>query len=198
MSGIILASASAARRGLLERAGLEVTVDPADLDEATIKSELRADRASVERASAHLAEAKAIAVSRRHPAKLVIGADQILENGGEWLDKPADRAIARDQLLRLAGRRHRLVTSAVVVIEGTVHWRITQSARLLMRPFSESFLDHYLDTGGPELLSSVGAYQIEATGIQLFEHIDGDFFTILGLPLLPLLGFLRERRILAS
>jgi septum formation protein len=198
MTAIILASGSAIRRSLLERAGLEVVADPADRDEAVLKAELRADHASVERASLLLAESKAMAVAGRYPGAIVIGADQILECAGAWFDKPRDRAAARDQLLRLAGRRHRLVTSAVAVTDGTVRWRVTESARLLMRPFSEAFLDQYLDRAGEDILASVGAYQIEGLGLQLFEDVDGDFFTILGLPLLPLLRFLREQGLLSS
>ena len=143
-----------------------------------------------------LAELKAQRVTRRHPGALVIGADQMLECEGTWFDKPADRAAARAQLEALSGRVHRLVTCAVVVLDGERLWHRTESATMTMRRLSPEFLDRYLDTAGNEVLSSVGAYQLEGLGAQLFARVEGDFFTVLGLPLLPLLDFLRVRGVL--
>jgi septum formation protein len=185
---IVLASASAARRRMLEQAGLEFTVDPADIDEATLR-EGSADRATV---AAALADIKALAVSARHPGALVVGADQTLHCQAAGFDKPASQAEARVQLLALRGRSHRLVSAVAVAVDGRVEWRHTGIATLVMRDFSEAFLDSYLAAVGDAALSSVGAYQLEGRGVQLFERVDGDHFTVLGLPLLPLLAWLRE------
>ena len=130
-------------------------------------------------------------VSARHTGALVVGADQILDSGGYWFEKPADAEAARAQLKALRGKRHTLVSAAAVVRNGSVVWRATDRAHLTMRDFSDEFLDAYIVTAGAELLQSVGAYRLEGLGAQLFERVEGDFFTILGLPLLPLLGFLR-------
>jgi septum formation protein len=128
----------------------------------------------------------------------VLAADQMLSCDGEWFDKPADRAAAARQLARLSGRTHRLISSAVLSRDGAIVWAATTMAELTMRPLSDAYIDHYLQTAGDVVLNSVGAYQIEALGVQLFESIRGDHFTILGLPLLPLLAFLRDARVLPS
>lgn len=193
---VVLASGSAIRRTLLTNAGVVLTVDPADIDEAALKDRLKSENAPVQTAATELAGAKAQAVSRRHPGTLVIGADQILALGDEWFDKPVSRAAAAQQLERLAGRSHQLISAVAVVENGTELWRTAQSVTLHMRPLSRGFVDTYLEHAGDTVLASVGAYQLEGLGAQLFTAIEGDYFTVLGLPLLPLLAFLRQRGIL--
>ncbi len=190
---LVLASASAIRRSLLENAGLVLVVDAADVDETAIKQRLVAQRVPTQGAAVELAAAKAKAVAARHPGKLVIGADQILEHGGKWFDKPADRSAAAAQLATLAGSSHTLVSAAVVIEDGAEVWRTAQSVTLHMRPLSPAYIDSYLDRVGNAALTSVGGYQLEGLGAQLFTRVDGDYFTVLGLPLLPLLGYLRQR-----
>lgn len=190
---LVLASGSAIRRTLLANAGLAITVDPASIDEGEIKNRMREQNAPAMAIATELASAKARAVSPRHTGKMVIGADQILTLGPQWFDKPVNRAAAAAQLERLAGRPHQLISAVAVVEDGTEIWRTAQSVTLHMRPLDRAFIESYLDLAGPAVLSSVGAYQLEGLGAQLFTAIDGDYFTVLGLPLLPLLGFLRQR-----
>ncbi len=192
---LVLASASAARRQMLAAAGLAVVVDPAGLDEDAIKTEYRDDPG---RCATVLAVAKAGHVSPRHPGCLVIGADQTLDCGGTWLDKPHDAADARRQLASLRGRGHVLHAGVAVIRDGDVLWQHVEAAELTMRDFSDAFLDDYLAALGDQVCAMVGAYALEGLGVQLFERIDGDYFTILGLPLLPLMGFLRDRGVVAS
>jgi len=195
---LVLASASATRARLLRDAAVPFTVEPAVVDEGELREGLAAAGARVEDAATALAELKALRVARgRGDAVLVLGCDQILECEGEWLGKPADLAAARDQLLRLYGRRHRLVTAGVMIRAGSRVWHRVETADLWMRHFSESFLDSYLERAGADVMQSVGAYRIEGPGIQLFARIEGDFFTILGLPLLSLLQALRDQGVLA-
>lgn len=192
MSGpLVLASGSRTRATMLERAGLSAILDAPSVDEEEVKRAGRAEGVPADAVAEALAELKAQRVTRRHPGAFVIGADQMLDCEGHWFDKPADRAGARDQLLALRGKTHQLVSCAVVVRDGQRLWHKVDRARLTMRWFSEAFLDEYLDRAGAEVLHSVGAYQLEGLGAQLFQKVEGDFFTILGLPLLPLLGFLR-------
>lgn len=198
MSGLILASASRARAAMLERAGVPVACEPAGIDEDAVKRRCRAAGASVETTADILAERKAHAVSLRHPGALVLGADQMLECEGVWFDKPEDRARAAAHLVVLRGRTHRLVSAAVIVRDGVRLWETVDSASLVMRSFGDDFLEHYLDTAGAEVLHSVGVYHLEGLGAQLFERVEGDFFTVLGLPLLPVLGFLRQQGILRA
>ncbi len=193
---VVLASASRIRRTLLENAGLDVVADPADIDEGAIKGEMRRQGAAVEAVALKLAIRKAQAAAARHPAAPVIGADQMLDAGGTWFDKPTDRAAAARQLAALAGRTHRLVSATAVIEGGREIWRAADSATLHMRPLSPAFIERYLDQVGPAALGSVGAYQLEGLGAQLFTRIEGDYFTILGLPLLPLLAFLRQHGII--
>lgn len=195
---LVLASASEIRRTVLTNAGVAFTVDPAAVDEDAIKAELRRQGAPTEMAAVELATAKANTVSSRHPGMLVLGADQMLEIGTAWLDKPADRGAARQHLETLSGRRHRLVSGVVVVEDGREVWRYADSVALQMRPLSPAFIESYLDRVGPGVLKSVGAYQLEGLGAQLFERIDGDYFTVLGMPLLPLLAFLRSRGVIPT
>ncbi len=190
---LVLASASAARRMVLLRAGIAGIVDPAHIDEAEVKTALKAEGATAMQAAETLAELKARHVARRHPGALVIGADQILDCEGTWYDKPQDLDQARDHLRALAGKSHSLETAVCVLRDGTRLWHHNARAILRMRDFSDGFLTAYIETVGEHVLASVGAYRLEGSGIQLFETIEGDYFTILGLPLLPLLGFLRAQ-----
>lgn len=195
---VVLASASAARAHLLEAAGIPFVRQAAGVDEDEIKVALRAEGADAGHAAETLAEVKAQRVAPRFPDALVIGADQVLECDGAWFDKPADRAQARAQLRALRGRTHRLASCATVVRGGTLVWHHTAWAELTMRRFTDAFLDDYLNAVGDAVLHSVGAYQVEGLGIQLFSRIEGDWFTILGLPLLPLLDFLRAHGVIAE
>ena len=190
-SPLILASASEARADLLRNAGLAVEIIPARIDEDEVKIALRADGAPARDQADVLAEMKALAVSRSHPGAMVLGADQILDQAGRTFDKPANRAEARDQLLALRGQRHELLSAAVIARDGEPIWRHIGRARLQMRPFTEEFLDDYLDKMGDSVTKTVGGYMLEGLGAQLFARVDGDYFTILGLPLIETLGFLR-------
>jgi septum formation protein len=196
-SPVVLASASRARLELLRRAGLNAHAEPAHVDEEEVKASLRAENAEAAVAAETLSELKAQKVSRRHPQALVIGADQILDCAGEWFDKPPDRRRAAADLRALSGKEHMLVTAVCVVHGGARLWHHRETARLTMRPLSEGFIEAYLDAVGADALGSVGAYQIEGLGAQLFSSVDGDYFSILGLPLLPLLEFLRNHGIMA-
>lgn len=198
MTPLVLASASRIRAELLQRAGLDVACDPAGIDEADVKSRVRRAGGDAEACALALAEAKAARVAPRHRGALVLGADQLMVCGNDWLDKPADLAAARRQLLALRGRRHELVTALALHRDGAVLWRHVERPALVMRDFSEMFLDAYLDRAGAAVLGSVGAYQLEALGVQLFARIEGDYFSILGLPLLPLLATLRGAGALAA
>lgn len=191
VADIVLASASAVRAAILRQAGVRFAVDAAVVDEDEIKRSLRSEGVDTVRAADTLAELKASRVSGRHADALVIGADQILDCDGAWFRKPADLAEARRDLMALRGRSHWQVTSVCVVRNGNLLWHHSNRARLVMRDFSDDFLDQYLAAAGGGILGCVGAYQLEGAGVQLFSEIDGDHFAILGLPLLPLLDFLR-------
>lgn len=188
---VILASGSPVRAELLRRAGVDFEVKTAAVDEAAIRDAMKAEGASVEDTALALAEAKALRVARRHPDALVIGCDQMLEIDGLWLEKPGTPEGARTQLATLSGRAHVLVSSVVVFVNGARAWHATDRARLSLRKLDEAAIEAYLAAAGPDVLACVGCYQIEGIGVRLFEKIDGDHFTILGMPLLPLLGFLR-------
>jgi septum formation protein len=200
MSELVLASTSPFRRRMLEAAGLTFRAVGPDVDESILKRELAAARppAGASEVAATLARAKALEVSARLPSALVLGADQVLAQGGELFDKPGNATIARLQLQRLRGRQHQLHTAAVLAQGGEIVWSRTEIASLTMRAFSDAYLDNYLAEAGPTVCSTVGGYEIEGRGIQLFEHIEGDHFTIIGLPLLPLLAELRHRKIIAT
>ncbi len=188
---LVLASSSAARRTLLEGAGLRFDVQAAAIDEGAIKEAARADGIPPADAAIMLAEAEAERVARRHPEALVIGCDQLLVCEGEWFDKPPDVPAARAHLLRLRSRRHGLVTATVAWRGGQRIWQDVTVPRLTMRDFSDAFLDAYLAAEGQAVCVSVGAYRLEGLGAHLFSRIEGEHSAILGLPLLSLLGFLR-------
>jgi len=188
---IVLASGSATRAAILAGAGIEVLRDPAGINEDEIKRSFRAAGRDAVACATALAETKAVRVSARHTDMLVVGADQMLDCAGTWFDKPRGRGEARAQLLALRGKRHELVSAVAVVKNGAAIWHGVDRPRLTMRAFSERFLDAYLAALGDDALASVGVYQLEGLGVQLFERIEGDYFSILGLPLLPLLDFLR-------
>jgi septum formation protein len=194
---LVLASASAARARLLQGAGIEFVRDPASIDENAIKAAARERNSAVTATATALAEAKAMVVSKRHPGAFAVGADQILECDGEWFDKAADLDDAVKILEMLRNRTHRLVSAVVVVIDGVRVWQNVETARLTMRSFTDSFLRSYMEEMGLGALETVGAYRLEGVGVQLFSRIDGSFFTILGLPLLPLLEFLRHEDVIA-
>ncbi|MEX2648784.1 MAG: Maf family protein [Alphaproteobacteria bacterium] len=191
---IVLASGSPTRAAMLRAVGLAFAVDPPGLDEGEVKRSLAGNGADAPRAAMTLAELKAARVAVRHGGALVIGADQILAYGDRWLDKPLDIVDAAGQLKTLAGHSHELVTAACVVQDGRTAWRRIAVARLTMRPLTGPEIERYLrGRAGRDATKSPGAYQIEGGGATLFESIEGDYFGILGLPLLALLGFLRER-----
>ena len=197
---LVLASQSSSRRMLLTAAGIPVDAHPANLDERAVEARASAQPAaalSPGAAATLLAREKAIAVEHRFRGRLVLGADQTLSLGGERFSKPTDRNAARAQLRALCGHSHELHSAIAFVQHGIVLFEHVGVARLTMRSFSEAFLDRYLDAVGAAT-ASVGAYQIEAIGMQLFERIEGDYFTILGLPLLPALAFLRSIGCLAQ
>ena len=196
---LVLASASAARSAVLDAAGLRFSAEAAAVDEAAIKEGARAEGLSAAEAATVLAEAKAARIARRRRAgedALVIGADQILVCDGRWFDKPVDRAAARAQLLALRGRTHELATALVCFRHGGRVWGHVATPRLAMRAFSDAFLDAYLEAEGDAVLSSVGAYRLEGLGAHLFAAVEGEHAAVLGLPLLPLLGFLRGHGVL--
>jgi septum formation protein len=195
---LFLASASSTRAEILRKAGVPFTAEPAAVDETEMKRALAAEGATPTDAALALAELKARKVAARHPGALVIGADQILECNGVWFDKPPDLDHARAQLKSLRGRAHRLISSVCVVRDGERVWHETDTAELTMRRFSDTFLDSYLQKVGNAVCGWVGAYQIEGLGAQLFSRVRGDHHTILGLPLLPLLAFLREHGVVAA
>lgn len=195
---IVVASASLTRHEMLKRAGLAFTVDPADIDEAAIRETLRTDDEAVSPSDIAevLARTKGETVSVRHPEAVVIAADQVLALGDEIFAKPTDLDEARETLMRLRGRTHQLHSAVVLAQAGAVTWIQVETAHLTMRKFSAGFVSDYLMRAGADVCQSVGAYQLEGLGIQLFEKIEGDYFTILGLPLVSLLAELRQRGVI--
>ena len=196
---IILASQSASRKAMLEAAGVAFTAEAAGVDEESVKAAMIAEGTDGRRLADALAEMKAVKVSRRHPTTLVLGCDStVAAEDGSLIDKAETRAESRAQLQALRGTTHRLTSAAVVALGGEPIWRHVDTARLTMRSFSDAFLDSYLDAEWPAIGGCVGGYRLEGLGAQLFSRIDGDHFTILGLPLLPLLDWLRVRGIVQS
>lgn len=196
MTQLILASGSRTRQKMLADAGVPFTVEVPRVDEEAMKAAMKNEGAKPGDVAEALAELKATRISHKHPDALVVGADQMLACEGLWYDKPHDTEAARAQLRGLRGRTHELVSCAVVVQGGKRIWHHIDSAKLTMRPFSEDFLSEYLEKAGEAVTQSVGGYQIEGVGAQMFTHIRGDYFTILGMPLLPLLDVLRNHGVL--
>lgn len=194
---IILASGSGIRRDIMSAAGLDFTVVTRPVDEAAIKAAMLTEGALPRDIADALAEAKSIRVSRTEPG-LVIGADQIMVMDGQIFDKPVDMGEARTRLLSMRGKKHHLIGAVVICEDGHPVWRHISKTTLSVREFSEDFLDDYLSHEGEAVLKSVGAYRFEGRGAQLFSHVDGDFFSILGLSLLPVLDYLRIRRAISS
>jgi septum formation protein len=197
---LLLASTSRSRRRLLEAAGVPFRVVAANVDEAALKRGLAADGSSASPAAIAqtLAEAKARSASAASGASLVVGADQVLALAGELFDKPGDPVAARAQLVRLRGKPHQLFSGVALARDGGVVWSMVDRATLTMRDFSDAFLDAYLAEVGAHVCQIVGSYEIEGRGVQLFESVQGDHFTIVGLPLIPLLAELRARGVLAA
>jgi septum formation protein len=192
---LILASQSHVRQALLANAGIVFEAIPADIDEREIQH--RSGLSAPGDIALLLARHKALSVSSGYPGKTVLGADQTLALGARLLSKPADRAQAAEQLRALAGGSHELHAAVAVARDGKILFQAVSIARMTMRQLSEAEINSYLDQAGEGVVTSVGAYQLEGLGVHLFERIDGDHFTILGLPLLPLLAFLRGERLLA-
>ncbi|MEM8825361.1 MAG: Maf family protein [Pseudomonadota bacterium] len=196
---LILASTSASRAAILEAAGVPFEARAPHVDEDELKRALRAEGCSARDQADALAEAKAVKTSRNAGDALVLGGDQMLEtDDGETLDKAPDMATLRTQLQSLRGRRHRLISAIVIAEAGRAVWRQVDTATLNVRAFSDDWLDAYLAAEGNILLWGVGGYRIEARGVQLFDRIIGDQFTIRGLPLLPLLAYLRTRGLIEA
>lgn len=193
---IILASTSPFRRQLLENAGLKVEPVAPEVDERAVEEALEGSDVNPEDVAQILAEAKAVEVSERYPDRWIIGGDQTLSLGDEVFHKPKDMEGARRHLLALSGKTHQLNSGVVLARNGETVWRQVSIARMTMRPLDPAFIGRHLARVGDVALKSVGAYQVEGEGIQLFEKIDGDYFTIVGLPLLPLLAKLRELKVI--
>ena len=194
---IILASQSPARRQILENAGIEIDCMPARIDEQRIKQAAIELEQDADSAALELAIAKAGAISKRNPEAYIIGADQILTCESEWFDKPESLFEAANHLRRLSGKIHFLHSSVCVVRGGETLWSHVEQAELKVRQLDEKFITLYLEKSGEEVMTSVGAYQLESYGAHLFESIKGDYFTILGLPLLPLLGYFRTSKLIS-
>lgn len=192
---LILASASPSRRQILANVGLDFAIEPSGVDEDEVKLSLLSERAKPGDIATMLAELKATRVSARRSGALVIGADSTLACDGRLFDKPPTLAAARQQLVELGGQTHELHSAVVVAQNGARLWQAADHGLLTMRAFTDSFLDAYLARAGEAVCASVGAYQLEGLGAHLFSRIEGDYFTILGLPLLPLLAFLAEHGI---
>lgn len=198
MTPLLLASASPIRLTLLQNAGLTVTAQPARIDEDAVRASLEAEQATPRDVADTLAELKARKLADKNPEALVLGCDQVLAFKQQVWAKPESRDQGRAQLQTLRGETHQLLSALVLYHRAEPIWRHVGQARLTMTQFSDSYLDAYLDRNWPQVASSVGAYQLEGEGIRLFSSIEGDYFTILGLPLLPLLSYLSLRGFIAS
>lgn len=195
---LLLASASHIRLHLLRAAGIEVIAIPPRVDEETVRAALRAESARPRDVADTLAELKARKVAEKHPESLVLGCDQVLEFGRDILSKPASPAEALSQLRCLSGQTHKLLSAAVLYHHGQPVWRHVGEVRLTMRTVSDAYLQDYLSRNWESIRHAVGAYKLEEEGARLFSAISGDYFTVLGLPLLPLLGYLGDRGFIAS
>lgn len=189
---LILASSSASRQMLMRNAGLTFRAIPADIDERAVDARLEQEGASPDRIAVELAKAKALSVSLTHPDALVLGCDQTMSLGSRIFHKPKDMTEAHSHLMSLSGKTHRLNCGAALARNGEILWEVVTIADMTMHEFDTAFVSRHLQRVGEKILSSVGAYQLEGEGVQLFSGINGDYFTILGLPLLPLLTKLRE------
>jgi septum formation protein len=198
VSHLVLASGSASRQSLLRAAGVNFTVAPADIDEPALMRDLAAKGSDGSLVAQALAAQKAQSVSRNRPGETVLGGDSVLELGPDIIGKSPDLAALRVLLLRLSGRAHHLISAAALARDGEILWQHTAKVRMTVRPFSEAFLDAYLAREGEKLLSSVGGYHFEGLGAQLFESVEGDYFSILGLPLLQVLAALRAQGLLET
>lgn len=194
---LILASGSVTRRDMLAAAGLPVETVKPGIDERAVEQPLAGQGVSADRVASALAEAKALAVSKLHPGRIVLAADQTLTCEGRSFHKPENAAAAAGQIAALAGKTHELHSAFALARDGAILAQGRETARLTMRPLERSFIARYVEAAGPAILSSVGGYQLEGLGAQLFARIEGDHFTILGLPLLPVLAALRDRGHLA-
>ncbi|MBK8007626.1 MAG: Maf family protein [Rhizobiales bacterium] len=195
---LVLASKSAPRRALLEAAGIPLVIDPADIDERAAEMATPKEAASPEGAALLLARAKAMATAARNSGKLVLGADQTLALGNERFSKPKSREAAREQLRKFSGKTHALHSGIALVRDGNVLFETVSSAHLTMHQLTDAFLDGYIAAAGDRVMQSVGAYQLESVGVNLFEKIEGDHFTILGMPLMPLLAYFRKSGMIVS
>jgi septum formation protein len=195
---LVLASASEIRARVLKSAGVEFDIRPAHVDEDAVKESLLAAKAPLRDVADALAQLKAVRVSANRPDALVLGADQVLAFDGELVSKCASLDEARALLRRLRGRTHQLISALVLAKAGGAIWRNVETATLKMRDFSDRFLDDYLTGEGEDLLKGVGCYRLEGRGAQLFERVEGDYFTVLGMPLQPLLAALRQHGIVAT
>ena len=193
---IILASGSVIRRELLENAGIPFSVSTAKIDEQAIRASMQANGSSARDIADALAQAKARKISARSPDALVIGCDQVLEFDNRIIGKVADKAGALDLLNTLSGQKHRLLSAVVIFQGGQPQWRFTGKVDMQMRPLSPTYLNDYVARNWPEIRDSVGCYKLEQEGARLFSCIQGDYFTVLGLPLLELIGYLTQRKVL--
>lgn len=195
---MVLASSSPIRNSLLKGAGVKFTTIPANIDESSIKNDLINTGATGLDAAVELATLKAKKISISNPQAMVVGADQLLECNGLWFDKAKDRSDAASQLRQLSGKTHILATATVILMDGKILWTYADNPILKMRNITDDFIEFYLSVAEHEAVGCVGAYRLEGLGAQLFEKIDGDYFTILGLPLIPLLEFLRSKHVIKT
>lgn len=198
MPQIVLASASQIRAAMLRNAGVEVECHPARIDEEAIRAALAAEGANPRDQADTLAEMKAAKLAGRLPSAVVIGCDQVLDCGGQVFSKPESPDAARAQLVALRGRTHKLLSAVVVYQDGGPVWRHVGEVRLTMREFSDAYLDDYVSRNGASVLDSVGGYKLESEGVRLFSRVEGDYFTVLGLPLVALLGYLGQRGLIPA
>lgn len=195
---VILASQSASRRAMLDAAGVAYQAIPAHVDEAALKAALLAEGQGPRNIADALAELKALKVSQSYPSAYVIGSDSLVSVRGELFDKPENRAAAADHLAQFSGSEMVLTSAVVVAMRGRIMWRHVEQAKLQVRPLSTAFITAYLDGEWPAIAGCVGCFRIEGPGVQLFTAIKGDHFTVLGMPLLPLLGYLRARGVMGT